>query len=106
MSTCKVAVHVFCGGCGKEVDSSCYPDKSTLCAKCQQEKEDMPACAAYIKLEELTYGELRAEKEDVDDARKQFHRQMRGKEWSEEDESLMRRMDRWAQLVFDEMRKR
>jgi hypothetical protein len=105
MSTCKVHVYIFCGGCGKELDSSCYPGTSTLCSTCQQKKEE-PACASYIKLEELTYGELTAEMDEVDDARKQLYRQMRGKEWSAEDQDLLRKMDRWAQRVFNELRKR
>ena len=96
-------VYVFCGGCGKEVDSSCYPDKSTLCGKCEDVE---PACASYIKLEELTYGELRAELDDVCDARKQLKRQMSGKKWSGEDKALIRKMDRWEQLVSEQLRKR
>ncbi len=31
----RVIVYVFCEGCGKEVDSSSYPEKSSLCETCE-----------------------------------------------------------------------
>lgn len=100
MSTeAKVFVYVFCGSCGKEVDSSCYPDSSTLCPQCR-------TSSSNIKIEELSYKELVAEMDEVDDARKQLRRQLRGKEWSEEDKDLLRRMNSWAQCVVDELRTR
>ena len=36
----QVMVYIFCGGCGKEVESSCYPDKSILCGNCQEERHE------------------------------------------------------------------
>jgi len=105
MSTqCQVNVYVFCGGCGKEIDSSCYPGTSTRCTKCQEKVDDVPASS--LKLEDLTYEELSAEMDEVDDARKQLCRQLKGKVWSEDDKALLYRMNRWAQRVFDELRAR
>jgi hypothetical protein len=62
--------------------------------------------ASSGKLEDLTCGQLCAEMDEVDDARKQLCRQLKGKVWSEEDKALLHRMNRWAQRVFDELRAR
>jgi hypothetical protein len=105
-SQANVSVYVFCGGCGKEIDSSCYPDKSTLCTACQNEKEESSLSGEFMELTELPYLRLCEEYEEIFSIRKEYLRRIQGKEWSKEDKLLIKKMDALAKLLIDEMCKR
>ena len=105
-SSAKVIVHVFCEGCGKEVDSSSYPSKSSICANCEKKKEEVPPYDDYIELTDLSYLRLCEEYEDVWNARKQHSQRLKEKKGTEEDKAFLRRMDSWAKRVVEEMSKR
>jgi hypothetical protein len=102
----KVIVHVFCEGCGKEVDASSYPDKPSICVKCDKEKEETSDTDNYIDLTELSYFRLCEEYEDICDARKQHSQGLKEKEWTEADKAFLRKMDSWAKRVVEEISKR
>lgn len=43
----KVSVYVFCGGCGKEIDASCYPEGCCLCEACKIEQENSASSSTF-----------------------------------------------------------
>ena len=46
----RVIVYVFCESCGKEVDSSSYPEKSSLCETCQTGVNLNTSASDYLAL--------------------------------------------------------
>lgn len=105
-----VIFSAFCQDCGAEVkpcstcekhgDADACGSSSFICLDCKRSIEWQE------EVKQMSSDELYEAQEDVDYDRRKHCVRLRGRTWTAEDQAMHDRMDKWALIIWNEMRRR
>lgn len=105
-----VSFSAFCQHCGKEVKPCEKCEKHGLAEQCGSTSFVCFECKRSLEwqdeVSQMTSDELSEAMEDVDYDRRKHCVRLRGRVWTEEDQAMHDNMDKWALLVWNEIRRR